>query len=75
MTTSVKAHFDGKVFVPDEPVELPVNETVEVQISPWKFDSELEAFEESRRRVLALAENLARGIGPRNWTREDLYER
>lgn len=75
MTTTVKAHFDGKVFVPDEPVELPVNEPVELQVASGLVGMQMDAFEESRRRVLALAENLARGIGPRNWTREDLYER
>lgn len=73
MNTSVKAHFDGRVFVPDEPVELPVDERVEVQV--LNSGTAMAAFEESRRRVLALAQNLARGIGPRNWTREDLYER
>jgi len=30
--TKLKAHFDGKVLVPDEPVDLPVNCELEVQI-------------------------------------------
>jgi hypothetical protein len=34
--TAIKAHFDGKVIVPDEPVELPVGEklvgTIESEI-------------------------------------------
>jgi hypothetical protein len=29
--TAIKAHFDGKVFVPDEPVELPLDTPVTVQ--------------------------------------------
>ena len=33
MTVQVKAHFDGKVIVPDEPVELPVNEPLTLQVS------------------------------------------
>lgn len=32
--TVVKAHFDGKVLVPDEPVKLPVNCTLELHIQP-----------------------------------------
>ena len=30
--TKVKAHYDGKALVPDEPVDLPVNCELEVQI-------------------------------------------
>ena len=73
MTTTLKAHYDGKVLVPDQPVELPVNAALRLQVV--QEDEELRAFEESRRRILALAKNLACGIGPRDWTREDLYER
>ena len=29
---NLKAHFDGKVLVPDEPVNLPVNCALEVQV-------------------------------------------
>ena len=74
MTTTLKAHFDGKVIVPDEAVELPVNENFQVQVVSAD-ETGLKVFEESRRRVLALAKNLGCGIGPRTWTREDLYER
>jgi hypothetical protein len=31
---TLKVHFDGKVLVPDEPVNLPVNCALEVQIKP-----------------------------------------
>jgi hypothetical protein len=31
---SIKAHFDGKVIVPDSPVDLPRNQTLRVQIEP-----------------------------------------
>jgi hypothetical protein len=27
---TIRAHFDGKVFVPDEPVDLPLNTPVQV---------------------------------------------
>ena len=32
MTRIIKAHFDGKVFVPDEPVELPVGQSLQIQV-------------------------------------------
>jgi hypothetical protein len=31
---TVKAHFDGKVLVPDEPVNLPANCAVELEVRP-----------------------------------------
>jgi hypothetical protein len=32
MTRTIKAHFDGKVFVPDEPVDVPAGESVTLEI-------------------------------------------
>lgn len=32
MTTVFKAHFDGKVLIPDEPVSLPANQQVQVTV-------------------------------------------
>ncbi|HEV3255696.1 MAG TPA: hypothetical protein VG013_02330 [Gemmataceae bacterium] len=32
MTRSITAHFDGKVIVPDEPVELPVGQPLRVHV-------------------------------------------
>ena len=34
MTTTLRVHFDGKVLVPEEPVDLPVGESMEVQLVP-----------------------------------------
>ena len=34
--TVLKAHFDGKVLVPDEPVDLPVNCALKVQVEEVK---------------------------------------
>lgn len=31
---TVKAHFDGKVLVPDEPVDWPVNQPLKVTVQP-----------------------------------------
>ena len=39
--TVLKAHFDGKVLVPDEPVDLPLNCPLEVQVKPQKLAAAL----------------------------------
>lgn len=31
--TALRAHFDGKVFVPDGPVDMPAGQEVEVQVT------------------------------------------
>lgn len=33
MTTRLKAHFDGNVLVPDQPVDLPIGCPLEVEVS------------------------------------------
>ena len=30
--TTLRAHFDGRVLVPDEPVDLPLGRSLEVQV-------------------------------------------
>jgi hypothetical protein len=32
MTRTLTAHFDGKVIVPDEPVQLPIGQRLQVQV-------------------------------------------
>jgi hypothetical protein len=32
MTMSIKAHFDGKAIVPDEPVNLPINQPLRIEV-------------------------------------------
>jgi hypothetical protein len=32
--TTVNAHFDGKVIIPDEPLDLPANQPLIVRIEP-----------------------------------------
>ena len=34
MTTRFRAHFDGKALIPDEPVDLPINEPLEFEFRP-----------------------------------------
>jgi hypothetical protein len=37
--TVVKAHFDGKVLIPDEPVKLPIDCALELHIQPVEKDA------------------------------------
>ena len=34
MTTTIRAHFDGKVIVPHGQVDLPVDEELTIQVAP-----------------------------------------
>lgn len=38
--TTLTAHFDGKVLVPDSPVELPVNRPLKVSVSTVEANGE-----------------------------------
>lgn len=31
---TINAHFDGKVIVPDEPLDLPLNQALQLEIQP-----------------------------------------
>jgi predicted DNA-binding antitoxin AbrB/MazE fold protein len=33
MTTRLKAHYDGRVLVPEQPVDLPVGRRLEIQVA------------------------------------------
>jgi hypothetical protein len=37
--TTVNAHFDGGLIVPDEPLDLPPNQPLMVRIEPWAGNS------------------------------------
>jgi hypothetical protein len=38
MTRTLSAHFDGKVIVPDDPVDLPVNRKLTITVSPGETE-------------------------------------
>ena len=58
---TLRAHFDGKVLVPDEPVNLPVNCALEVQVRPVAAPA---AAAKPLVRLLALARQFALTGGP-----------
>jgi len=72
--TTMKAHYDGKVFVPDEPVPVPAGTAVDVSV-PTERESAKTLRASLRKELLSLCLTLRGGIGTRTWTREDLYDR
>ncbi len=76
MMTTLRAHFDGKVIVPDEPVELPVNQPLKVLVHLAALECSDLRPEERR---AALDRIVARAISGLNIAdealrRENLYE-
>jgi len=76
MAISFRAHFDGKVIVPDEPVDLPVDQPLNVEAQPVvRLYADLSPDE----RRAALDEIVARAIpgldiSDESLRRENLYE-
>jgi hypothetical protein len=76
MTVRIKAHFDGKTIVPDEPVSLPVGTLVTVEYPA--LDS-LEPVPSAAERLTALHELASMAIpglkiSEGSLLRENLYE-
>jgi len=76
MSIVIRAHFDGKVIVPDEPVDLPVNEPIRAVLSV--SESSLPAGAIARRKAASkrftarAVRNVQIPLGALR--REDLYE-
>jgi hypothetical protein len=69
---ALKAHFDGKVFVPDEPLDLAPNQVVRITVEP---------VEPSPRTGVDLRWLLGKGLSsgtnpnPRFNSNDDLYDK
>ena len=76
MSVVIKAHFDGKVIIPDEPVDLPVNEPLEAEL---RFATAEEKAKDIARRRAALRRFSSRAVRGLNipdeaLRRENMYE-
>jgi hypothetical protein len=69
--TTIRAHFDGKTFVPDEAVNLPVGAPLTLYVER-RADGDLQA--EAQLKALDELLDLS-GVGPGNadWSRESIY--
>jgi|GraSoiStandDraft_55_1057291.scaffolds.fasta_scaffold1277691_1 hypothetical protein len=76
MSMSIRAHFDGKVIVPDEPVELPVDQPLNVEVHLAVAEYSNLSPEERRAAVDRLAARAISGldIPDEALRRENLYE-
>ena len=82
MSQTIRAHFDGKVFVPDEPVHLPVNQPLDLSFVPAAQPAERNGVsptpQEIERRLQALDRLRGTFSGPvlsdEALRRENLYE-
>lgn len=56
--TTLTAHFDGKVLIPDEPVNLPVDCALEVHVQPAKKSAALSVEDRPLMKLLRSLEEL-----------------
>lgn len=70
--TTIRAHFDGKSFVPDEPVVLPTNAAVTLLVDSA---AALSPAVEERLQALSDLEKLAEeaDVPHVDWSRESIY--
>jgi hypothetical protein len=76
MTLSIKAHFDGKVIVPDEAVDLPVNQPLEVQLTAVHDSSRMNSIQNRLQALDRFASLATKGatIPPEALRRENMYD-
>jgi hypothetical protein len=65
-------HFDGKVFIPEEPVDLPMNEPLDFEYLPPEPEWDPERAKAAIRRIVARAKPV--GIPLEALRRENMYE-
>jgi hypothetical protein len=76
MAIRIRAHYDGQVIVPDEPIDLPINETLDIEIQPSVRPGKELTPEERRaafERVVARAIH-GLNISDESLRRENLYD-
>ena len=76
MAIRVRAHFDGKVIVPDEPVDLPVGQELEADLRVVEPEQEAADFERRRAALRRIAREGVHGanIPLEALRRENMYE-
>jgi hypothetical protein len=76
MSIKVRAHFDGKVIIPDEPVDLPVDQPLEADVTIVEPEQEAADFERRRAALRRIASEAVRGVNIplEALRRENMYE-
>lgn len=76
MTMTIRAHYDGKVIVPDEPVNWPVDQPLRISVEPDPTSFKAPASEERMAAIDRIAARAVRGarIPDDALRRENLYD-
>lgn len=74
MSIKVRAHFDGKVIVPDEPVNLPVDEPIEAELTVVRREPGRSPVREAAWQELLSRRIPGLSISDEALRRENLYE-
>ena len=75
MSLVIRAHFDGKAIIPDQPVDLPVNQPLEFELKqvplhlPWNPENAKQAWERIKSHAIS-----GLRISDAALRRENLYE-
>ena len=72
---TIKAHFDGKTFIPDEPVDFPPNIAVTLQVGSASGEPPLTTEMEQRLQALDELERMAADADApeADWSRDSIY--
>jgi len=75
MSVVIRMRFDGKVFVPEEPVDVPVNEPLDFELKQAAGPAPWDA-EKARQAIKWLAEHAIPGLNIPDdaLRRENMYE-
>ena len=74
MSIKVRAHFDGKAIIPDEPVDLPVDEPLQAELTVLGHQPRRSAAREAAWRELLSRRITGLSISDESLRRESLYE-
>lgn len=74
MSVKVRAHFDGKAIIPDEPVDLPVDKPLEAELTVLGQEPARSAAREAAWRELLSRRISGLKISDESLRRENLYE-
>jgi len=71
----IRAHFDGKAIIPDEPVDLPINEPLEFELKQVPDELEWDP-KKARAAIRDIASRAVHGLSipDEALRRENLYE-
>ena len=74
MSIKVRAHFDGKVIMPDEPVDLPVDEPIDAELTVVRREPKRSPSREAAWQELLSRRIPGLNISDESLRRENMYE-